>query len=199
MFDATIKFAPSNITALKKELRKQYANVRSSHVDEALDASFRFRTYAAMRLGPSGGFGSAGIQSDPCLLLLRLKLLGYSGTSVRTLRRLTWEAPYPDRWQDDDTERALRKGFVPIAANSQVKTPGVLIPGRLLPSSATGGTKTGRRQFRSGLSVGHSAFARSLRITDRKSSIGRRDCPSSKCQNVHPLHASRPWTFAPRR
>ncbi|KQV32444.1 hypothetical protein ASC97_02290 [Rhizobium sp. Root1203] len=124
MFDATIKLAPSNITALKKALRKQYANVRSSHADEALAASLGFRTYAAMLtvLDQVSESARVVIQSDACLLLLRLEQLGYSGLSVRTLRRLTWEAPYPDRWQDDETERSLRERFMPVAANSQVSS-----------------------------------------------------------------------------
>ena len=47
--------------------------------------------------------------------------------------------------------------------------------------------------------VDQSIFARSLRTIDRRSSIGRRVFPSSKCQKVHPLQVSRPWTLAPRR
>jgi hypothetical protein len=59
------------------------------------------------------------IQSDPCLLLLRLEHLGYRDLSIETLERLTWEGPYPDPWHSDDVEKALKKRFAPIAANAQ--------------------------------------------------------------------------------
>lgn len=59
------------------------------------------------------------VQTDPGLLLLRLEQLGYSGLSLQTLRRLTWEVPYPDRWQDDELEQSLKGRFAPVAANSE--------------------------------------------------------------------------------
>lgn len=121
MLHATIKFAPSNIAALKKALRKQYANVRSSHADEALAASFGFRSYAAMLsvLHQVSGSARLMIQLDAALLLLRLEQLGYNGIPLQALRRLTWEVPYPDRWQDDELQQSLKGRFAPIAANSE--------------------------------------------------------------------------------
>lgn len=120
MMHATIKFSPSNIATLKKALRNQYPKVRSSHADEALAASFGFKSYAAMLavLNQVSGSARLMVQSDPCLLLLRLDQLGYSGLSLQALRRLTWEVPYPDRWQDDELQQALNGRFAPVAANS---------------------------------------------------------------------------------
>lgn len=77
-------------------------------------------------------------------------------------------------------------------------------PGRRLSSSRTRGTKPEEElcdldQTGGVRLVVQSSLARSLRMTTRSSSIGRRDWPSSKCQKVHPLQASKPCTFAPSR
>lgn len=77
-------------------------------------------------------------------------------------------------------------------------------PGRRLSSSRTRGTKPEEElcdldQTEGVRLVVQSSLARSLRMTTRSSSIGRRDWPSSKCQKVHPLQASKPCTFAPSR
>lgn len=121
MFHQPVKFTLSNVAALKKALRTRYANIRSSHADEAVAASFGFKTYAAMLVVLHQVNTSARlvIQTDACLLILRLEQLGYSGLSPRALRRMVWEVPYPDPWHEDELERSLRGRFAPIAANSQ--------------------------------------------------------------------------------
>lgn len=120
MLNATIKFCPSNIAEMKKALRVQYPNVRSSHADEAIASSFGFRTHAAMLgvLKQIRGSSRLVIQTDPLLLLNRLEQLGYNNVTLHTLRWMTWETPYPERWQDDEIQKSLRKRFIPAAANA---------------------------------------------------------------------------------
>lgn len=119
MFYETIKFSPHNIAALKKALRKRYPAMGSSHADEAIAASFGFRTYAAMRgvLLQVSGSARFMVQIDACLLMLRLEELGYSGLTVQELRRAILETPYPDRWLGDELEQSLVRRRIPDAAN----------------------------------------------------------------------------------
>ncbi|MBB2713341.1 UNVERIFIED_ORG: hypothetical protein GGE53_005015 [Rhizobium etli] len=116
MFYETIKFSSHNIAALKKALRKQYPAIGSSHADEAVAASFGFRTYAAMRgvLQQVSGSARFMVQIDAALLVLRLEELGYSGLVVQ---RTIVGAPYPDRWLGDELERSLVRRRIPDAAN----------------------------------------------------------------------------------
>jgi len=121
MFHATIRLALSNIAALQKALRARYPSVRSSHADEALAASLGFKSYAAMLavLREAGDSARLVVQTDVCLLQVRLEQLGYHGLRTKELQRLIWEAPYPTPWQGDEVEQSLRKRFAPMAANSQ--------------------------------------------------------------------------------
>ncbi len=121
MFQPTVKFSPANIAAFKKALRKQHQMLRSGHVDEALAAAFGFKSYAAMLhiLSQLGGSTRVVIQIDPSLLMLRLEEFGYRGLSLEAIRRLTWDLPFPEAWQGDETEGALRARFRPVAANSK--------------------------------------------------------------------------------
>ncbi|NMN74169.1 hypothetical protein AF71_00060450 [Rhizobium sp. 57MFTsu3.2] len=119
MFYETIKFSPHNVAALKKALRKRYPAIGSSHGDEAIAASFGFRTHAAMRgvLQQVSGATRLIVQIDASLLMMRLEELGYSGLSVQELRRTILEAPYPDRWLGDELEQSLVRRRIPDAAN----------------------------------------------------------------------------------
>lgn len=119
MFYETIKFSPHNLAAFKKALRKRYPAIGSSHADEAIAASFGFRTYAAMRgvLQQVSGSARFIVQIDASLLLMRLEELGYSGLAVQDLRRTILEASYPDQWLGDELEQSLVRRRIPDAAN----------------------------------------------------------------------------------
>ncbi|MBZ9789975.1 hypothetical protein K9B32_07505 [Rhizobium sp. 3T7] len=119
MFYETIKFSSHNVAALKKALRKRYPSIRSSHADEALAASFGFKTYAAMLnvLNHMSNSARFMVQTDACLLMMRLEELGYSGLAVQELRRTILEASYPDEWVGDELERSLVRRRIPDAAN----------------------------------------------------------------------------------
>jgi hypothetical protein len=119
MFYETIKFSSHNVAALKKALRKRCPAVSSSHADEALAASFGFKTYAAMRgvLQQVSGSARFIVQVDASLLMMRLEELGYSGLAVQELRRTILEASYPDQWVGDELERSLVRRRIPDAAN----------------------------------------------------------------------------------
>lgn len=117
----TVKFVSSNITALKKALRKQYADVKSSHADEALAASFGFKSYAAMLsvLHQVSGSARVVIQSDPSLLLQRLEQFGYRGLRIGVLEKMIWNEPNLEHWRKDEVQQAINRRFVLIAANEQ--------------------------------------------------------------------------------
>ncbi|GAA3109314.1 hypothetical protein GCM10010520_62290 [Rhizobium viscosum] len=121
MFHATIKFAPANIAAFKKALRQRYDTLRSGHADEALAAALGFKSHAAMLhiLNQISGSTRMLVQLDACLLLVRLEELGYHEIDLNVVRRMAWEIPYPDPWQDNEIEGTLRGRFRPVAANTQ--------------------------------------------------------------------------------
>lgn len=120
MFCEVIKFSQPNVAVLKKAIRRQYPAIRSSHVDEALAASFGFRTYASMLavLREITGSTRLMVQIDTALLQLRLEQLGYDGLDVPMLRRAVMEAVYPDPWLGDEWEQSLIRRRLPEAANS---------------------------------------------------------------------------------
>lgn len=121
MLNPQLRFSPSNIAALKKSLRDRYPQIRSSHLDEAIAASFGFKSYAALRpaLLQVGNHARLIVISDHMLLLLRLEELGYQDIEAETLRRHMWDIKFPDRWYDQHLEKAVTKRRLPTAANSQ--------------------------------------------------------------------------------
>ncbi|MBB4195442.1 hypothetical protein GGE45_006166 [Rhizobium aethiopicum] len=120
MLNPSVRFSPSNIATLKKALRGQYPNIKSSHLDEAIAASFGFKSYAAMRpvLYQLGAYARLVVVVDHLLLLLRLEELGYSGIAPESLRRLVWSVEFPDDRYDDDVEQMVRMRRRPTAANA---------------------------------------------------------------------------------
>ncbi|MGG7537709.1 hypothetical protein [Rhizobium sp. 12,4] len=85
MLNPSIRFSPANIAALKKALRGQYPHIKSSHLDEAIAASFGFKSYAAMHpaLYQLVAYAGLVVESVHLLLLLRLEELGIE-TSPRS-------------------------------------------------------------------------------------------------------------------
>ncbi|WVT72036.1 hypothetical protein QM996_10855 [Sinorhizobium chiapasense] len=121
MLNPQVRFSPSNIVALKGSLRDRYPQIKSSHMDEAIAASFGFKSYAAMRpaLQQVGSHARLIVIIDHMLLLLRLEELGYRDINVEALRRHMWSIAFPDGWYDHHLEKAVSKRRRPIAANSQ--------------------------------------------------------------------------------
>ncbi len=119
-FQRTLRFSSSNIAALKKALRERHPRIGSSHADEALAASFGFKSYAAMTalLRQVGDSARLMIGIDYFLLAIRLNELGYPDISVPDLARFIWKTEFPVAPYDESTEQAVKIIKVPKAANS---------------------------------------------------------------------------------
>ncbi|MGB8290113.1 hypothetical protein ELI13_37315 [Rhizobium ruizarguesonis] len=120
MLNASVRFSPSNIAALKKALRSGYPHIRSSHLDEAIAASFGFNSYAAMRpvLLDVSTYARLVVNTNHLLLLLRLEELGYRDIAPEELRRLIWRIEFPQAWHDGEIEKAIQERRRPPAANA---------------------------------------------------------------------------------
>lgn len=121
MLNPSFRFSPSNIATLKRALRSQYPHVKSSHLDEAIAASFGFNTYAAMRptLHQVGAHARLVVVTDPLLLLLRLEELGYRGIAREPLSRLVWGIKFPDDQYASDVAEIVQARRRPTAANAE--------------------------------------------------------------------------------
>ncbi|ULR46948.1 hypothetical protein [Rhizobium sp. K102] len=121
MLNPSIRFSPSNVAALKKALRQQYSNIKSSHLDEAIAASFGFKSYAAMRptLHQVSAYARLIVVTDHLLLLLRLEELGYRNIPPEAVRRLVWTIEFPDDRYDNDVGEIVRARRRPAAANAE--------------------------------------------------------------------------------
>ncbi|PDT32278.1 hypothetical protein CO660_00090 [Rhizobium sp. L9] len=119
MLNASFRFSPSNIAALKKDLRNRYAHIKSSHLDEAIAASLGFKSYAAMRpvLHEVSKHARLVVNTNHLLLVLRLEELGYRDIAVEELRRLIWKIDFPEALHDDRLEKAIQERRRPAAAN----------------------------------------------------------------------------------
>ncbi|WP_434734342.1 hypothetical protein NL154_23790 (plasmid) [Rhizobium sp. YTUHZ044] len=111
MLNPSIRFSPANIAALKKALRSQYPHIKSSHLNEAIAASFGFKSYAAMHPALYQLVAYAGLvaESDHLLLLLRLEELGYRNIAPEPLRRLVWNIEFPDDRYDSKTGHVVQR------------------------------------------------------------------------------------------
>lgn len=120
MLNVPVRFTPSNIATLKTALRKAYPQIRSSHLDEAISASFGFKSYGAMRpiLHDVSGYARLVVNTNHLLLLIRLEELGYRGVDPQALRRVIWMLKFPDGWYDGEAEEAVQTRRRPNAANS---------------------------------------------------------------------------------
>ncbi|ABC93915.1 hypothetical protein RHE_PF00021 (plasmid) [Rhizobium etli CFN 42] len=120
MLNPSVRFSPSNVATLKKALRGHYPYIKSSHLDEAIAASFGFKSYAAMRpvLYQLGASARLVVVVDRLLLVLRLEQLGYGGVAPESLRRLVWSVEFPDDQYDDDVGQMIRMRRRPTAANA---------------------------------------------------------------------------------
>ncbi|ANM07540.1 hypothetical protein AMC78_PD00026 (plasmid) [Rhizobium phaseoli] len=89
MLHPSMRFSPSNVAALKKALRRQYPHIKSSHLDEAIAASFGFNSYAAMRptLHQLSAYARLIVVTGHLLMLLRLEELGYRSIAREALHR----------------------------------------------------------------------------------------------------------------
>ncbi|MEY9103794.1 hypothetical protein ABIA24_006767 [Sinorhizobium fredii] len=116
----TFIFSSANVAALKKALRNEYPDIGSSHADEALAASFGFKTHAAMLhiLRQVGDAARMIVGVDHHQLAVRLLELGYLDVSVARLWTFIWKVEFPVRQYDDTSERAIRMRLMPNAANS---------------------------------------------------------------------------------
>jgi len=116
----TFIFSAANVAALKKALRNEYPNIRSSHADEALAASFGFKTHAAMLivLRQLDGAARLIVGVDHVQLAVRLAQLGYLHVSAARLWSFVWTIEFPVRQYDDEGERSIRMQLMPDAANS---------------------------------------------------------------------------------
>ncbi|MFK3963235.1 hypothetical protein ACI2KT_06565 [Ensifer adhaerens] len=121
MLHPQVRFSRSNIAALKKSLRDRYPHIKSPHLDEAIAASFGFKSHAALRpaLLQVGNHARLIVITDHMLLLLRLEELGYRDIDAGDLRHLMWDIKFPDTWYDQHLEKAVTKRRRPTAANSQ--------------------------------------------------------------------------------
>ncbi|MDR9780700.1 hypothetical protein [Rhizobium redzepovicii] len=115
-----MRFWPSNIAAPKKVLRRQYPYIKSSHLDEAIAASFGFNSYAAMcpTLHQVSAYARLVVVTDHLLMLLRLEELGYRNIAPEPLRRLIWNITFPDDRYDKDVGQIIRARRRPAAANA---------------------------------------------------------------------------------
>ncbi|MUZ65027.1 hypothetical protein [Agrobacterium vitis] len=120
MLNASVRFSPSNIATLKKALRSGYPHIKSSHLDEAIAASFGFKSYAAMRpiLHDVSSYAQLVVNTNHLLLLLRLEELGYRDIAAEHLRRLIWKIEFPQAWYDGKVGEAIQERRRPSAANA---------------------------------------------------------------------------------
>lgn len=116
----TFLFSSANVAALKKALRNEYPDIGSSHADEALAASFGFKTHAAMLhiLRQLDDTARMMIGVDHHQLAVRLVELGYPYDSPARLWDFIWKVEFPLRKYDVAGEQAIRMRLVPNAANS---------------------------------------------------------------------------------
>ncbi|WP_245308119.1 hypothetical protein [Rhizobium etli] len=70
---------------MKKALRRQYPHIKSSHLDEAIAASFGFNSYAAMRptLNQVSAHARLVVVIDHLLMLFRLEGLDIGASPGR--------------------------------------------------------------------------------------------------------------------
>lgn len=116
----TFIFSAANVAALKKALRNEYPDIGSSHADEALAASFGFKTHAAMLhvLRQVDDAARMIVGVDHVQLAVQLVQLGYLDVSAARLWSFVWKIEFPVRQYDDEGERAIRMHLMPNAANS---------------------------------------------------------------------------------
>lgn len=116
----TFIFSSANIAALKKALRSEFPDVGSSHADEALAASFGFKTHAAMLqiLRQVDESSRVAIGVDHYRLALRLMELGYPNVSPTSLWLFMLGVKVPSPQYDDTTAETVRTMRRPSAANS---------------------------------------------------------------------------------
>ncbi|ANL31051.1 hypothetical protein AMC90_PD00025 (plasmid) [Rhizobium phaseoli] len=121
MLHPSMRFSPSNVAALKKALRRQYPHIKSSHLDEAIAASFGFNSYAAMRptLHQLSAYARLVVVTDHLLMLLRLEELGYRNLPREVLHRLLWNIEFPDERYDSAVEEIIQARRRPAAANAE--------------------------------------------------------------------------------
>ncbi|MBX4966777.1 hypothetical protein HJA93_04625 [Rhizobium binae] len=121
MLHPSMRFSPSNIAALKKALRRQYPHIKSSHLDEAIAASFGFNSYAAMRpaLHQLGAYARLIVVTDHLLMLLRLEGLRYRNIAREALHRLLWNIECPDDRYDRAVGEIFQARRRPAAANAE--------------------------------------------------------------------------------
>lgn len=121
MLHPSMRFSPSNIAALKKALRRQYPHIKSSHLDEAIAASFGFNSYAAMRptLNQVSAYARLVVVIDHLLMLLRLEGLGYRSIPREALHRLLWNIVFPDDRYDSAVGEVIQARRRPAAANAE--------------------------------------------------------------------------------
>ncbi len=120
MLYVSVRFTPSDVAALKSELRRAFPQIRSSHLDEAISASSGFKTYAAMRpiLHNVSGYARLVVNTNHLLLLIRLEELGYRNIDPQELRRVIWTLEVPEGWYDGEAEEAVQTRRRPTPANS---------------------------------------------------------------------------------
>ncbi|ANL56489.1 hypothetical protein [Rhizobium phaseoli] len=121
MLHPSMRFSPSNVAALKKALRRQYPHIKSSHLDEAIAASFGFNSYAAMRptLHQLSAYERLVVVADHLLMLLRLEEVGYRNLPREVLHRLLWNIEFPDERYDSAVEEIIQARRRPAAANAE--------------------------------------------------------------------------------
>ena len=119
MLNVSVRFTPSNVAALKSALRNAFPKIKSSHLDEAISASFGFNTYAAMRpvLHDLSTYARLVVNTNHLLLLMRLEELGYRDINPQELRRLIWMLKFPEGWYDNEAGEAVQERRRPTPAN----------------------------------------------------------------------------------
>lgn len=120
MLHPSMRFSPSNVATLKKALRRQYPHIKSSHLDEAIAASFGFNSYAAMRptLHQVSAYARLVVVTDHLLMLLRLEEFGYRNIPRETLHLLVWAIEFPDGRYDSAVGEIIQARRRPVAANA---------------------------------------------------------------------------------
>lgn len=88
-------FTRANVSALKSTVRKEYPQIKSSHVDEAIAFGFGFDTHAAMLpvLDLADTSSCMTAQIIPDWFALRLKQLGYDPFGFQTVQERIWAPP----------------------------------------------------------------------------------------------------------